>query len=227
VSLALVELLAVNSSPFLIKGMVPGNIPYIIQQDPSVTGAIPIERSDNKSGIEFSWSIWVNITDVGESLTKFQHIFHKGEVNFGEDGMNSPNNAPGLYVAPSTNEIVVVMNTYTTINEEVKVPNFPMNKWVNIVIRVLDNALDVYVNGSLAKRHLLQSVPKQNYGNVFVASNGGFTGNLSNLQYFTYAVQPGEIAAISNAGPDLTVNSNSTSINSNPPYLSLNWYTNS
>jgi len=215
-----------SNNPFLVQGMIPGNIPYVIQQDPNVQGAIPLERSTNKDGIEFSWSVWLNITSVGDKTGQYQHIFHKGEQKISPDtGLNFPNNAPGLYVAPHTNKLVVMMNTFTTINEEVDIPNFPMNKWVHVVIRVTNNVLDVYINGSLAKRHILSSVPKQNDGNVYVALNGGFTGNLSNLRYYNYSLQPGEILSITNSGPNLTINSKSTALNSTPPYLSLQWYT--
>lgn len=226
--MALMNYFMHSSSPYLVKGMVPGNISMVIQQDPSISGAIPIERSDNKDGIEFTWSVWVNITDIGKS-NQYQHIFHKGEQNIDtETGLNFPNNAPGLYISPNTNELVVIMNTFNVINEEIKIPNFPMNKWVHVVIRVMNNnALDVYINGALAKRHILSSVPKQNYGNVYIASNGGFIGNLSNLRYFKYAIQPGELLSITNAGPNLKVNTTSTSVplSSVPPYLSMQWYT--
>jgi hypothetical protein len=225
VSLSLFELFMNGNNPYLVKGMIPGNVAYVIQQDPKIKGSIPIERSDNKDGIEFTWSVWVNITDIG-TTSQYKHIFHKGEQSIDSDtGLNFPNNSPGLYIAPSTNELVVIMNTFTTINEEIKVPNFPMNKWVNVIIRVMNNMLDVYINGTLAKRHVLSSVPKQNNGNVYVASNGGFSGNLSNLRYFNYAMQPGEILDLTNKGPDLTVNSSTVALNSVPPYLALQWYT--
>ena len=227
ISMALLTYVMHNPSPYLVKGMIPGNTTMVIQQDPSISGAIPIERSDNKDGIEFTWSVWLNITDIGNKSNQNQHIFHKGEMNIDTDtGLNFPNNAPGLYISPNTNELVVIMNTFNVINEEVKIPNFPMNKWVHVVIRVMNNnALDIYINGALAKRHILSSVPKQNYGNVYVALNGGFTGNLSNLRYFNYAVQPGELLSITDAGPDLTLNSKSVALNSVPPYLSMQWYT--
>jgi hypothetical protein len=216
-----------SSSPYLIKGLVPGNIPLVIKQDPTIDGSIPIERSDNKeNGIELSWSIWINISDLGKT-EQYQHIFHKGDNHIQSEGeysgMNYPNNAPGLYISPSTNELIVIMNTFTTINEEIKIPNIPMNKWIHIVIRVEDNKLDIYINGALAKRHILGNVVKQNYGNVNVALNGGFQGFISNLRYYSYALQPGDILSIVNAGPDLTVNSQSL-VGTAPPYLALQWY---
>ena len=99
-----------------------------------------------------------------------------------------------------------------------------MNKWIHVVIRIEDNKLDVYINGALAKRHILGNVVKQNYGNVNVALNGGFQGFISNLRYFSYALQPGEILAIVNDGPNTTVNSQTSLSVSTPPYLSLQWY---
>jgi hypothetical protein len=220
--------LSPTSSPYLITGIVPGNVPLVIKQDPSLSGSIPIPRSNNEDqGIEFSWSIWVNITDLGKT-NQYQHIFHKGDnaiQTTGDNvGMNFPNNAPGLYISPTTNELVVIMNTFTTINEEVRIPNIPMNKWMHVVIRVENNKLDVYINGSLAKRHILGNVAKQNYGNVNVALNGGFQGFISNLRYFNYSLSPGEIIGIVNTGPDLSVSKQNNILLSNPPYLSLQWY---
>ncbi len=214
-----------SGSPYLIKGLVPGNVPLIIKQDPNVDGSITIERSDNKNyGIEFSWSIWLNISDLGKT-SQYQHVFHKGDNNIQQDGLNFPNNAPGLYIAPDTNELVVIMNTFATINEEIKIQNVPLNKWVHVLIRVEDNKLDVYINGSLTKRHILGSVAKQNYGNVYIALNGGFNGYISDLRYYNYSLQTGDITSIVNSGPSLTVNKQ-TSISSSvaPPYLSLKWY---
>lgn len=229
VFIKLVPLLFSTSSPFLVKGLLPGNYPITISQDPDTQGSVPLTRSDNKDGIEFTWSVWVNLTDVQSTSNQYKHIFNKGEQNIDVDtGMNTPNNAPGLYISPNTNELVVVMNTFHVINEEVKIPNFPMNKWAHVVIRIMNNALDIYVNGALSKRHILSSVPKQNYGDVYVAANGGFSGNLSNLRYYNYALHPGDILGITDKGPNLTVSklSQTTGKQATPPYLSFQWYIN-
>ena len=37
--------------------------------------------------------------------------------------MNFPNNAPGLYLAPENNNLVVVMNTFKEIEEKIIVKN--------------------------------------------------------------------------------------------------------
>jgi hypothetical protein len=161
-------------------------------QDPSIKGSKTAHRSQNASdGIEFTWSVWILIDPSSTSQVnngQYKHVFHKGNSSIAETGLNFPNNAPGLYIAPRTNALVVIMNTYDSINEEVVIPGIPMNKWVNVIIRCQNTTLDVYINGTIAKSHVLNGVPKQNYGDVYVAMNGGFSGYISNLQYFNYAL---------------------------------------
>lgn len=223
------------SNPYLIDGLLTATNGKVIPQDPSASGSVPIGRSDNEDyGIEFSWSVWVNITNMDDQFEQYKHIFSKGDNNNVEpvDGKNSPNNSPGLYIKragqsynTTSNTLVVFMNTFQTIEEEVVVSNVPMNKWVHVLIRIEGAFLDVYVNGILAKRHVLPSVPKQNNGSVYVAQNGGFNGFISNLRYYDRALDPGEIMGIVKSGPSLKLSKLETSdLKSTPDYLSLDWY---
>ena len=213
-----------SRSPFLINGMVNAEHQLVISVNPNHEESIPVFRSDNQiKGIEFTWSVWINITDLQYGLGKYKHIFHKGEANIQKDGLNFPSNAPGLYIAPNENTLVVRMNTFSKITEEITVPNIPINKWVLVMIRVEGTDLDVYINGTITKRHHLNSVVMQNYGDVSVAMNGGFNGYISSLRYFDYALQPGEIQHITKKGPNLKMEKND-SLDAVPPYLSLKWY---
>ena len=133
-----------------------------------------------------------------------------------KNGMLTPNNAPGLYLHPSKNALYVVMNTFDMIDEEVEVNDIPLNKWVNVIIRCEGKTLDVYINGTIAIRHRLSSVPKQNYGNVHATKNGGFKGHWSLLQYFDHSLNTTEIMDIVTKGPDLRGCSKDTIT---PPYL--------
>ena len=218
-----------KSNPILIDGMIDSKHMMRIPQNPGSTGAIPIQRSVNKKeGLEFTWSVWMYIDDLTYRENEYRHVFHKGNDNINLTnvpiGMNQPNNGPGLYIAPSTNNLVVVMNTFNKINEEIIIEDIPINKWINVIIRVsYQNRLDVYINGRLARRHILNSVPKQNYGDVFVSMNGGFSGHTSSLRYFTNAIGTNEIQSIVNDGPNMTPVDKDL-INSKPRYLSLRWF---
>jgi len=213
-----------NTSPMLISGLVDANQTIIIPQDPSSKGAIPILRSQNENdGIEFTWSTWVFINGLNP-LGQYKHIFYKGNDNLLSNGMNYPNNAPGLYIAPNTNSLVVIMNTYNMINEEITVPNIPLNKWMNVIIRCQNTTLDIYINGVITRSIELKGVPKQNYGNVYVGMNGGFDGFISNLQYFSYALGITKINTIVNGGPNTNSSTSSNLYNKDADYLSLRWY---
>jgi hypothetical protein len=220
-----------NQSPKLIKGMINAKQLMVIPQNPSETNAKTIYRSVNEQeGVEFTWSVWIYINDLTYQQNMYRHIFHKGNNDLVGDasdklfGTNSPNNAPGLYIKPNTNTLVVMMNTFDVINKEVEVPNIPINKWVNVIIRCHTTTLDVYVNGTLARSIELSGVPKQNYGNVYVAMNGGFDGYISNLWYYNYALGTAAIQQLAAKGPDTTI-AGADGINvKNSKYLSMRWF---
>ena len=220
---------SLSKSPYLVNGMVDAKQMIVIPQDPNDSNAIPVTRSDDQSeGIEFTYSVWLFIDDLVYQQGQFRHIFHKGNDNINYDqrafkGMNQPNNAPGLYIAPNTNALVVVMNTFNNINEKVVIDDIPLNKWVCVQIRVENRTLDAYINGKLTKRLMLAGVPKQNYGDVYVAMNGGFSGYISDLRYFNSALGTAQIQRIVDKGPNLQMTGDSID-KSKPRYLSLRWF---
>ena len=159
---------------------------------------------------------------------EYKHIFHKGNdnINLTKEpiGKNYPNNGPGLYITPNTNNLAVIMNTFDKINEEVVVKGIPMNKWINIIIRLNKQLqMDVYINGTLTKRHQLQSVAKQNYGNVYATMNGGFSGYLSELRYFNSSIGMAQIKSIVSKGPSMKMSTTNIK-KSKPHYLSSQWH---
>ena len=216
-----------NDSPHLIDGMVDASQMIVFQQDPSANGSATIYRSVNANdGIEFTWSVWIfinNLNDSGSSST-YKHIFSKGNSDLQQNGLINPNNAPGLYIAPNSNTLVVMMNTFNVINEEILIPDIPLNKWVNVIIRCENTTLDVYINGTITRSINLIGVPKQNYGDVYVAMNGGFSGNISNLWYYNYALGTSKIQDIASDGPNTTMIGNNGMSDKAFDYLSLRWF---
>jgi hypothetical protein len=238
-------LLQPKKSPKIINGMVDASQQLTISQDPTIPSSITIYRSDNaKSGVEFTWSVWIFINYKATAATystKYQHIFSKGNGNVADgtgssvnsnNGIIFPNNAPGLYISPITNNmcnLTVFMNTYdaSTIQDQIEVSDVPLNKWVNVILRCTNNVLDVYVNGVISRSITLSAVPKQNYGDVNVAMNGGFDGYISNLWYYNYALGTREIQQITQSGPNTTMVGNITGMSDpNYNYLSLKWFFN-
>jgi hypothetical protein len=223
-----------DSSPYLVNGLIDGNVGnLVIPQNPSETNAVPIIRSVNDDvGIGITWSVWLFIKQnnlPGQSSKMYHHVFNKGSATPNDSGLMFPNNGPGLYLnyddsSTNTMSLKVVMSTFDEPNTSVDVGNIPVNKWVNVIIRVENTVLDVFINGDLAQRLPLKSVPFQNYGDVNVAINNGFNGNLSSLRYYNTALGTRAIQNIVSDGPNLTVIGSSGGAPSTMDYLSMRWF---
>lgn len=215
-------------NPYLVKGMINGGMGQIIPQDPKQSNAIIVNRSNNQStGAEFTWSVWLYISDLPDTpATTYQHIFSKGTASFDpKTNIATINNGPGMYLNSSTNTLSIFMSTVsaTDTNNMIDITNVPLRKWFHVAIRLENTILDVYVNGTISGRLLLQNVPKQNYDDVLVCQNGGFRGNLSDLRYYSSALNVFQIGAIVAMGPTTT---SSVSANTSPTYTYLSnlWY---
>jgi len=223
-------LMSPSNNQTLIKCMINAKQPTIVPQDPSISGSKPIMRSvNNVEGLEFTWSVWLFVDDFLYKEHEYKHVFHKGNDNFNVStppvGMSYPNNAPGLYITPDTNALLVVMNTFDKINDEVIIKDLPLNKWVNVIIRVSNqHQLDIYINGTLAKRHILAGIPKQNYGDVYACMNGGFSGYLSSLKYYNKALGTNDIQSLVDNGPCIKIEDNSALTSKDNSYLATRWY---
>ncbi len=220
-----------DDSPHLIDGMVDASQMLIYPQDPAANDAVTIYRSSNAvDGIEFTWSVWIYINNLdiisgkGPAAGTYKHIFSKGNSDMNDKGLVQPNNAPGLYIAPNTNALVVIMNTFDVINDEVIIPDIPLNKWVNVIISCQNTTLDVYINGVVTRSVQLLGVPKQNYGDVYVGMNGGFDGYISNLWYYNYALGTTAIQNLSAAGPNTKFVGGNQLVDKMFNYLSMRWY---
>jgi len=224
------KLFSDSSDPTLINGMIDAEQLVVIPQNPNIKNSIPILRSnDQTDGLEFTWSVWVWVknpplsNNPSHKPNQYKHVFNKGNDTIGPDGLVTPNNAPGLYIGPNYRTLVVVMNTFENVKEEIVIEDIPIEKWINVIIRCDQHKLDVYINGTLTKSHHLLGVPKQNYDDVYVALNGGFSGNTSSLRYFASAIGINKIQSIVDKGPNMKINSTSLA-KTKPYYLSFRWF---
>ena len=221
-----------TKSPYLINGMVSGNSNIYITQDPKNKDSVTIFRSNNQDkGIEFTWSCWLYIADVDTSAdsSAYLNIFNKGNNIYDSSGIATVNNGPGLYLAKQTNSLRVVMDTVDPLdkNTVIDISNIPLKKWVHVAIRLQNKIVNVYVNGTISSRLNLINVPKQNFNDVYIGYNGGFSGNLSNLRYNDYALNVFQINNMVMFGPNTKTSELATNVKSatgDYSYLSGSWY---
>lgn len=231
-----------DKTPYVVKGLINGNSSRTIPQDPKKGNSVTIYRSNNeKEGIAFTWSIWLKRDSVEDSTLKYSHIFSKGNfIPDPNDGSSKMGNAPGVYfetkfdststtLDSSTNELAIFMETVKpeaadmdSITEKILIEDVPLKRWFHLAIRIQNKIMDVYINGTVAKRVTFSNVPKQNYSDIHVAKNGGFNGQLSDLRYFDSALNVFQIMNLVNAGPNLR--SNDADKNRDYSYLANTWY---
>ena len=220
-----------NSSPWIFKGTKDAKARMVVIQDPTKYGAITLSKSKNEyGGLEFTYMKWIYINNWGYQEGKWKHILHKGNASGidnqsdgGEgDGPGGPLlQAPGIWLHKDKNALRINMNTYENVKEFVDVENIPLNKWVHVTLSVRQRNMDIYINGNLAKRHELEGLPKQNYGDVYINSFKGFGGYISNVKYFNYYVSFRDIDEHIKLGP-----SQKPCVDSGerPPYFVPNWW---
>ena len=120
------------------------------------------------------------------------------------------------------------MNSFNSPNiqdDVIDIKDLPISKWVNVMIRVQGKFCDVYINGRLTKRRTMRDVVKQNYDDVNICMNGGFSGYLSNLTYYNNAISIAEIQDILVSGPNMkSAEKNLDDKFNKPRYLADRWY---
>jgi hypothetical protein len=209
------ELNSAKYYPYLIEGTKSGKSSLVISQNPADDGAVPLYRSDNQDGAEFTYSFWMLIESMEYNFGKWKHVFHKGNKT------SFPNRAPGVWILPESNDLRVYMNTYNDPLEYVDIENVPVNKWYHVAIILNHKFLDIYFNGKLKSRKELENLPRQNYGEFWSGLYGGFEGYLSKVRYFNKALDYKQIESIVKQGPSKNACGDTGDY---PPYLDDDWW---
>lgn len=226
-----------STNPYIVKGSIGGNDRVVITQDPSKDTSVHISKSNDRSrGVEFTWSVWLFLSESSATDTNVKNIFVKGDERF--DGSYNLTNGPGLYVVSKKNnassnssskyELQVIMDALNSRSNVITVDEIPIQKWIHVAIRMQNTVLDTYINGTLAKRVNMEYAPKQNFNDIVIGANGGFPGKLSNLRYYAHALNVFEINNIVMFGPNIAsskVSVDAKGKSGSYSFLSNLWYT--
>jgi hypothetical protein len=189
-------------------------------------------------------------TDDGTGTLKWKSIFYKGYES-GPFPLLGPGVFVSSGKSNGTT-LRIMMNSYAQWFNALDVNQIPLNKWFHLAIVLRNNNLEAYVNGNLAnKLNLKGTLPYQNYGSLILFPNtktsqtdfdnslgtapkygvpagenffvdGKFSGYISNMTYFSYALTYSEIQNQLNIGPSSKFDEQSMD---RPPYLIDTWWT--
>ena len=223
---------------------------WTVVQNPTSDDPLIYNSTNEPTGMEFSYSMWLFIdpktfeaarsqqcargTNVNTAAMK--HIFHKGNKS------GFPLLAPGIFVKGDTNTLRIYMNTTTAWDNYVEVPNIPIGKWFHLVITMKGKFMDVFVNGNIAVRQEFETVPKLNFGNVYVLTpitfparsnaaqlgdfkvDGAAVGMVSRIKYFSFASNYSQIDSLYREGPSKTITASKNVFAQKTPYMQDDWW---
>jgi len=223
----------------------------IIPQSPQSGAPLIYPSSNQPSGQEFSYSCFLQISadtfststtascsangSGAPNPTVLKHIFSKGTAN------SFPLMGPGLFCRGDKNTLRIYMNTVDSWNNFIEVDNIPVgDKWFHLVIQLQGKSMDVFINGNVVQKITFRTVPKINYGPLFVFNNrhfpdgsskvqadfivdGAAKGLISRLQYFAYAMNASQIDKLYRQGPSSTISG--AAITQIVPYMTDTWWT--
>ena len=81
----------------------------------------------------------------------------------------------------------------------------PLQKWVNIIVSVYNQVVDIYIDGLLSSSCVLKGFPAISTSDVNVTPDGGFSGKISRVVFSNTAMTVSHAKKIYYSGPVATV----------------------
>ena len=87
-----------------------------------------------------------------------------------------------------------------------QVPDFPLQKWVHVVISQYNQVLDLYVDGHLASSCPMPGFPAISTDGLVLCPEDGFSGRISRVTYSNTSLSASDVQSVYMKGPDSSHN---------------------
>ena len=165
-----------------------------------VISASELPKDNNSSN--FCYSTWFYVQD-------WSYRFGEEKILLTRGTDSKP--CPKIVLGAMENNIIISLtcygsstsgstNTGNTVVHKCELSNFPLQKWVNLIIGLNGQTLDVYVDGKLNRTCVLPGPAAEASGDVTVTPGGGFNGYTANFQYWSQPVNPQQAYNIYKSG---------------------------
>ena len=158
---------------------------------------------------EFSYSFWIYVDGDNNQNTSYRK-FILGRM----ESSDSVENASPLFELDNvSNKFFVKLSTSssnTPHQNSLEIKYFPLQRWVNVVLVVDNNFVQLFLDGELREvkdlsdHSLNSSIVNTPVGNLYIGSalnKPSFNGYISKVQAFNYAVTIDHAKVIYKAGP--------------------------
>jgi hypothetical protein len=237
----------------------------IIPQYPGSGYPLLYQSVNEANGLEYSFSMWIFVhpdtfDDISKmdqcgkvsssgKTTRLKHIFTKGNKDC------FPLFAPGIFLHSDKSMISIYVNSIDKWDNVCDVPNIPIAKWFHLVTVQKGRFMDVLINGNITVRHAFDTVPKINFGGIYIMQpntrvpkvgdkpiksgrrdfivDGTFKGMMSRIKYFAFALNYAHIDSLYRENPSPLITGTASASGAieiakgqRPPYFYDNWWVN-
>ena len=171
----------------------------IIVEDPYnvSTGSFEVQPFDipvitDDIGFTFSISTWLYINNWGYKQGQIKKIWERGPMRLFIDSIN--------------NNLVLDVGIYGDKGyRRIEYENFPIQKWMNVVVVIENRKVDLWINGKLYKSRSFENLVYNNANDkLIVVNDGGFNGFISRMYYYKRGLRRSDVLTIFNNDPYAT-----------------------
>lgn len=152
----------------------------------------------NKNSNNYAYSIWFFVSDWQYRLSSKKTLIKRSS-----NGASNASN-PYIYLDSHTNDIHIQIETVgaSHSNQDCSIRNFPLQRWVNLIVSLNGRTLDVYLDGKLVRTCILPGVAKPvGESDIEITPGGGFAGWTSRLKYWANPLNPQQAYNVYKEGP--------------------------
>jgi hypothetical protein len=165
--------------------------------DKTINEKLPdINQFPNDIPKVFTYSMWLKIKPQSYLIQDNQYkvILIRGSIGNNDNINYFEGKQPGIYLDNSDNSLMINMGKQLDLTKntrnQIRVSDLPLNKWFCLTIVVMNNSVDIFIDGLLLDTLTLINVIYENEGSLYLKSLGGFFGHLVYLRYINEALTP-------------------------------------
>jgi len=134
-----------------------------------------LNLATTNKGLGWTLSLWIYIEDWTYNYNIDKYIIKWHNCN--------------IWLSKNTNNLNISIPIFNSISREsITYTKLLLQKWNHILV-VLDNRnIDLWVNGEMFHSKYLSNVPYLIHNNMKIVPNGGFSGLIKNIVFFSYPI---------------------------------------
>ena len=148
-------------------------------------------------------------TEIDETISFYENIINLMKKTLFTYISNMNSSIAKIYPELSgSQDGICLSNIYSNNDPTVGmcvVKMVPLQKWVNVIVSVYNQIIDIYIDGQLSSSCVLKGFPNISTDDINITPNGGFSGKMARVLFMNSAVTLKQARDIYYSGPVATI----------------------